>query len=255
MAKQRVLLLAGDGDAGRIAARYLAARFNDLSMIVEQPEGRGVFLRRRLKRLGWLTVAGQVAFMIVQRIQQRLSRGRIQAICWRFDLDAAVPDAVTVTPVGSVNSVECIDQLKRLDPAVVIVIGTRIIAAKVLHSLAAPFINYHAGITPKYRGVHGGYWALVEGDRANCGSTVHLVDEGIDSGGILYQARIEPTSSDNFSSYPYLQLAAALPLLAQAAEDAIAGRLQPQAAQLPSRLWSHPTLWAYVAHGLRRGIW
>lgn len=255
MAKQRVLLLAGEGDAARIAARYLATRFNDLCMMVEQPEGRGVFLRRRLKRLGALTVAGQVAFMIVQRIQHRLARGRIQAICDRFDLDTAIPDTVKVTPIGSVNSDECIDNLKRLDPAVVVVIGTRIIAGKVLRSIAAPFINYHAGITPKYRGVHGGYWALVEGDGDNCGSTVHLVDEGIDSGGILYQARIEPSSGDNFSTYPYLQLAAALPLVAQAAQEAIAGRLKPQAAQLPSRLWSHPTLWAYVANGLRHGIW
>jgi methionyl-tRNA formyltransferase len=255
MAKQRVLLLAGEGDAGRIAARYLAARFDDLCMMVERPEGRGAFLRRRLKRLGWLTVAGQVAFMVVQRIQHRPARGRIRAICRRFDLDTTIPDRVTVTPIGSVNDAECIDNLKRLDPAVVLVIGTRIIAGRVLRSIAAPFVNYHAGITPKYRGVHGGYWALAEGDRAHCGSTVHLVDEGIDSGGILYQARIEPGADDNFSTYPYLQLAAALPLLAQAAEDAIAGRLAPQPALLPSRLWSHPTLWAYVGNGLKRGIW
>jgi hypothetical protein len=60
---------------------------------------------------------------------------------------------------------------------------------------------------------------------------------------------------DNYSTYPYLQLAAALPLLERAARDAIAGSLRPQRVDLPSRLWSHPTLWAYVRTGVRRGVW
>jgi hypothetical protein len=52
-----------------------------------------------------------------------------------------------------------------------------------------------------------------------------------------------------------LQLALALPMLAQAAEDAMADRLAPHGSDLPSRLWSHPTIWAYFANGLRRGVW
>jgi hypothetical protein len=31
--------------------------------------------------------------------------------------------------------------------------------------------------------------------------------------------------------------------------------LRPQRVDLPSRLWSHPTLWAYVRTGVRRGVW
>jgi len=29
----------------------------------------------------------------------------------------------------------------------------------------------------------------------------------------------------------------------------------PQKVELPSLLWSHPTLWGYVATGLERGAW
>jgi len=70
-------------------------------------------------------------------------------------------------------------------PDVVVVNGTRIIAEKVLHSVPATFLNTHSGITPLYRGAHGGYWALVKKDRANCGVTIHVVDAGIDTGGIV----------------------------------------------------------------------
>ena len=41
----------------------------------------------------------------------------------------------------------------------------------------------HAGITPQYRGVHGGYWAVVNNDPEHCGVTIHFVDKGIDTGG------------------------------------------------------------------------
>ena len=58
--------------------------------------------------------------------------------------------------------------------------GTRIISSRVLDSIGCPIINTHAGITPRYRGVHGGYWALAEGHPEEVGTTVHLVDKGIE---------------------------------------------------------------------------
>jgi methionyl-tRNA formyltransferase len=193
--------------------------------------------------------------MLFQRIQQKRSRSRIAEIVRRADLDARGPDEAQIIRVPSVNSPACIRHLQQLQPRAILVVGTRIIVGDVLHSVDAPFINYHAGVTPKYRGVHGGYWAKAEGDDGNFGVTVHLVDEGIDTGAVLYQARLAASTADNYSTYPYLQLAAALPLLERSARDAIAGTLRPQRVDLPSRQWSHPTLWAYVQTGLRRGVW
>ena len=154
-----------------------------------------------------------------------------------------------LTRVPSVNSPECIAELRRLAPDVVVVNGTRIIAKKVLQAITCPFLNTHAGITPLYRGVHGGYWALANNDPAHCGVSVHLVDAGIDTGGIVHQALIHPTAEDNFTTYPLLQLAAGLPLLVQAVREALAGTLhvQPPPAGA-SRLWSHPTLAQYWYH-------
>jgi len=157
--------------------------------------------------------------------------------------------------VPSVNSPECVAAIERLKPRVILLLGTRIVDRKTLAAIKAPLINYHAGITPKYRGIHGGYWAKAEGDLENFGVTVHLVDPGIDTGAVLYQARLKPNATDNYATFPYLQLATVLPLLEQAVRDALAGKLNPQTVDLPSRLWSHPTIWRYIAGGLRRGAW
>lgn len=250
----RLVLLTAEGRSGRIAANFLGREFPALTVIVERPLSRSELLRRRLRRLGWPTVAGQIAFMAFQRVQERLSGRRIAEIERGAGLDDRPLAGVPVIHVASVNAAECVRQLVALDPAVVLVMGTRLIDEAVLGAVRAPFINYHAGITPKYRGVHGGYWALAEGDRENCGVTVHLIDPGIDTGGVLRQAPITPSTADNFSTYPVLQLAAGLPLLAQAARDAAGGKLQVRPVDLPSHLWSHPTLWGYLATGWRRGV-
>ena len=255
MRTDRVVVLTCDGETGRIAARYLAARFPALAVIVEEPVSRSLLLRRRIKRLGPVHVGGQLAFMAFARMQQRASSRRIAEIVRMAGLDAHWPDGPELIRVPSVNSEECIVHLRRLQPRAVLVVGTRIITGEVLHAVDAPFINYHAGVTPKYRGVHGGYWAKAQGDDGNFGVTVHLVDQGIDTGDVLYQARLAPTGRDNYSTYPYLQLAAALPLLERAARDAVAGTLRPEKVDLPSLLWSHPTLWRYIKTGWSRGVW
>ena len=119
------------------------------------------------------------------------------------------------------------------------------------------FINIHTGITPKYRGMHGAYWALAYGDAENCGVTVHVVDAGIDTGPIIAQARVKPTRSYSYFTYHWAQLAAALPLAIKAIEDALSGTLatHPTDYKSGSQLFYHPTLWTYVWIGIRRGVW
>ncbi len=139
-------------------------------------------------------------------------------------------------------------------PDVVIVNGTRIISNEILTSIPAPFINTHMGMTPKYRGVHGGYWALANEDNENCGVTVHLVDQGIDTGGILYQTAITVQPDDNYNSYPIHQIASAIPLMHQALNDIAENRLATKSGVQPSMLWSHPTLFAYLLNWWRKGV-
>ena len=119
--------------------------------------------------------------------------------------------------------------------------------------MPATFINTHQGITPQYRGSHGAYWALHEDDRNHCGVTVHLVDAGIDTGNIIGQAMTEPTPADSFVTYPYLQTAAALPILHKAISEARQDTLETRAISGPSAVWYHPGATQYL-RALLRGV-
>lgn len=252
----RIVLLAGPGEPTHIIYHGLKKYFEIAGVVIEAPVPRGEFLKKRMKRLGLRKVLGQVLFRgLAVPYLRKSSQARIRQIKADAGLEgSAIPEAV-VTRVSSVNSAEAIDALKRLQPDVVVVNGTRIISAEVLNAVPAKFINTHAGITPLYRGVHGAYWALVENDRPRCGVTVHLVDTGIDTGKILGQAIITPTAEDNFVTYGYLQLAAGIPLLKQAVEEALAGKLEFREAPVgKSKLWSHPTLFEYLAYRKKAGV-
>jgi methionyl-tRNA formyltransferase len=249
-----IVLLGGGSVSTRIVYHALAREFPISRVIVEGRMPRARFLRNRTKRLGVARTLGQVVFRAgVVPTLRFTSRARVAEIMAEQALDdSPIPG---VTSVESANAEETIALLREAAPKVVVVNGTRILSREVLGCVDARFVNTHVGITPLYRGVHGGYWALVGADREACGVTVHLVDAGIDTGSILAQTLIHPTERDNFVTYPYLQLAAAIPLLRQA----VAGLLEGTATVLPpprgtSRLYSHPTVGEYLYYRLARGV-
>lgn len=251
----KIVLLAGPGESTNILFHALDRAYGVQAAVVETPVSQQQLLRRRAEKLGWPAVAGQILFkLLVAAPLGRAAQGRLAQIRGAHNLDNRPLPAERVRLVSSVNDAACIQLLQELQPDLVVVNGTRIIAKRVLISLACPFLNTHAGITPLYRGVHGGYWALANDDPQHCGVSVHLVDAGIDTGGILAQALIKPTAADNFATYPLLQLAAGLPLLLQAVGEVLRGEVRRQHAPAGgSRLWSHPTLAEYVANRRRNG--
>ena len=147
--------------------------------------------------------------------------------------------------------------LTSFEPDLVVVHGTRIIAARVLQAVDCPVVNMHAGITLRYRGVHGGYWALAEHHPEWVGTTVHLVDPGIDTGGILAQTTFEVSDEDTIATYPDLHLVHGLPLLgARLTRSWPATTLEPLPASIApgSGFYYHPTLWGYLWRRWRDGV-
>ncbi len=251
----RIAVLIAGGPLANILVNALFDHFGSIVVLEEKPEPKLAIVRRRARLIGWWQAAGQAAFGVVQRLIARRSATRLAGIWNRHGLDPRTDLSVPRRAIRSVNSEACRAALRELQPQVVVVYGTRIIRRETLACIPAPFINYHAGVNPKYRGQNGAYWARCNADSAHAGVTVHLVDEGVDTGGILYQACAEFAPDDNIATYQHRQMAVALPLLIWAIEDAVAGRLQPRPVDLPSRQWFHPTLWAYIKTGVKRGVW
>lgn len=249
-----VVLIVAGGELATRAVKHLSARFPGLIVLQEEPETKWQIIRRRTRLLGPVSALGQVAAGLAFRLVACFNMERARQIRQADPSDIAARD-VRIIKVGSVNSARCRRALQLLAPRAVAVYGTRIISQRTLDAVDAPFINYHAGINPKYRGQHPAYWARVEGDEANAGVTVHLVDKGVDTGEVAYQAPVEFAASDTIATYQYVQLATGMALLARAIRDVLDGRLKTHRVPLPSKLWFPPTIWQYLWNGTVKGVW
>jgi folate-dependent phosphoribosylglycinamide formyltransferase PurN len=254
--ENQIVVLGVEMSEVNAVVNFLDIKFRLKALILEEKVSKSTLIKRRIKKLGFSTVLGQLLFQVfIQKPLFILSKKRISGIIKNYRLNVQRFDETRTYRVKSVNDEDCIALLKRFSPPLVFVAGTRIISRKVLEAFPnTVFLNVHAGITPAYRGVHGGYWALYNDDREHCGVTVHLVDAGIDTGGILAQCNIAPSDDDNFCTYPWLQLAASLPMLERCIRNIADGKREIQSVNLPSRLWHHPTIWQYW-EGRKRGIY
>lgn len=250
-----VCVVTAGGPYPWIIINALADAFGPIDVIVEQAEPRGAFLRRRARKVGWLATAGQFGTMTLVRLGKKRFAGRIAQIVAENGLQEEPRAGQKVTEVQSVNAPEFLDAVRRLKPRVILLAGCRIMRADVLAALDCPVLNYHAGITPQYRGMNGGYWAMAAGDPKNFGGTVHLVDDGVDTGAVIYQARGAPGPGDNLMTYTHRVAAISRGICVAAVRDALEGTLKPVPVSGPSRQWYHPTIWQYIWTGLTRGVW
>jgi methionyl-tRNA formyltransferase len=253
---KKIVLLCSECFSTTTLYNYISTYFPIEHIVTEEPLRGLALAKRRLKRIGVVTVAGQVAFsVLIVPFLKMVSKKRIAEIKAKHLFDETILPTEKITHFPSINNEACVTFLENLKPDIILVNGTRILSANILNRVPAVFINMHAGITPTYRGVHGGYWALAQNDKENCGVTVHLIDKGIDTGGILFQSKIETNSQDNFVTYPYLQFGEGFPLIKKAIEDIELNKLQPIVkSAAASKLWYHPTIWKYIYLRLFKGI-
>lgn len=250
-----IVMLVGQGKSASILYNGIRSDFPIHSVIIEKSRGIPKLIRKKIKRSGFLNVFGQILFQVLYlKLLRFTSRKRIQEIKLEHSLSDRKIDHKNLIEVNSVNSDECIEVLKSINPDIILVCGTRIISKHVLTEIDAKFVNTHIGITPKYRGVHGGYWAVANNDIDNLGVTIHFIDEGIDTGDIIYQDKVKISKRDNFSTYVYLQYAKGIKILKKAVKDIINEDVNILSNSSESKLYFHPTIWSYLQLRITKGI-
>ena len=254
----RILLLASRDDPAKDMVYNAINPLHEISLVIlEKPVSKTNMIKRRVKKLGFIKVLGQLAFQtLVVKGLTALSKKRRNELLKTLQLDTTKIPAEKVKHADTVNDDVCIEYIRTFQPDLILVKGTRIISKKILECTNAPFINMHVGITPRYRGVHGAYWALANNDRQNAGTTIHYVDAGIDTGNVIAQQRIEISAKDNFVTYPLIQIAAGIELLKEVIPQVISGNKKTLAVteKSGSRLWYHPTIWYYLRRRIFNGV-
>lgn len=90
-----------------------------------------------------------------------------------------------------------LENIKHFNPDLVMLAGfMRILPANFVGALSPNLINTHPSLLPDYPGAHAVRDALYAGAKQT-GVTIHIVDEGVDTGPHIASATVEITSEDD----------------------------------------------------------
>ena len=142
-----------------------------------------------------LLAAGHSIRLVVSQPDRPRGRGQQLAIgaVKRRALELGLP---VTQPEKIKNNPEFRAQLEALAPRAIIVVAYgRIIPPWMLQLAPLGAINLHASLLPKYRGAAPIQWAIGSGEKVTGATTMHI-DEGLDTGAILLQRKIEIGEDD-----------------------------------------------------------
>ncbi len=111
----------------------------------------------------------------------------------------------------------------QLDPDVVVVVAFgQKIPAPILFGPKYGCINVHGSLLPKYRGAAPIQWSILNGD-SDAGVTTMYMDEGWDTGDIIYQQQLTINPDENFADLYQRMAALGGELLVKTLQDVAAG--------------------------------
>ena len=61
-------------------------------------------------------------------------------------------------------------------------------------------IGGHPGITPSYRGAYSSFWAIYNKDEENIGYSIFFIDDGVDTGDLIFQEKVKFSKEDSYMS-------------------------------------------------------
>ena len=108
----------------------------------------------------------------------------------------AVEHDIPVLQPVSLKDPEFIEALKAWKPDLFAVVAFRMLPKVVWEIPKLGTFNLHAALLPQYRGAAPINWAVINGEKTT-GVTTFMIDDGMDTGGIMYRydCKIEPEDS------------------------------------------------------------
>jgi methionyl-tRNA formyltransferase len=155
---------------------------------------------RKMRRLGFWPSLEIITSMPIHRVLSRRDMREKERLLHSLPRPALQPLLAEAILVPAANGPEAVRALEHLSPEVIIQAGAGILRRRIFALARIGTLNLHHGIAPLIKGMDSIYWALWEKKPQWVGLTIHWIDEGIDTGGILAYAPVTPEESDTFPS-------------------------------------------------------
>jgi len=211
----------------------LTARHHVIAKVIEARPGPSTAQERLNVRLGMMRKYGLARTLnklfynkyrshFIHKKREALLRSRLFPGDAKVEYTADIP----TLEVRDINDQSCKEFLAGHRPDMIAVCGTTVLKPEVFNLSSKGTINIHVGITPEYRSADPIFWALYNGEPDKVGVTIHFVDQGIDTGDIIFQATVELTREDDPSTLYAKCIQRGAELMSQTIEEIAGGTVK-----------------------------
>lgn len=133
--------------------------------------------------------AGHEVVLVVTQPDRQKGRGKevqyseVKKVALKYNLPVFQPEKIK-TP-------EAVEELKKYEADIFVVAAFgQILSKEILEMPKYGCINIHGSLLPKYRGAAPIQWAVIDGEKVS-GVTIMQMDEGLDTGDILFTKEVK----------------------------------------------------------------
>jgi methionyl-tRNA formyltransferase len=144
-----------------------------------------------LHALFWETHSLQASFETAHPFEE--ARAHYEKDIALKDAPKSIMDSLPVYQYDSVNDGDCVEQLKALDPDIIIIFGTGKVCPEIISIPRKACLNLHGGAPEFYRGLDTHLWAIYHNDFQNLITTLHFVEPELDTGKIVFEEQLPIT--------------------------------------------------------------
>jgi methionyl-tRNA formyltransferase len=138
-----------------------------------------------------LIISGYEVLKVYTPLYSNNIHVRLELIC--------VKNKIEFLRIKNINSIEIQEEIYKLSPDLIVVTHfEKVLKKNIIDIPKYGCINLHPSILPNYRGLAPQHWPLINGDKYT-GITVHFINEGIDTGDIIIQKKLEIAQDDYVS--------------------------------------------------------
>lgn len=154
-------------------------------------------------------------------------KGRGKELQFPAVKECALKYGIPVFQPAKIKMPEAVSQLKTYEADIYVVAAFgQILSKEILEIPPLGCVNIHASLLPKYRGAAPIQWAIIDGETKS-GVTIMQMNEGLDTGDMLYVKEVEITSSDTAESLSNKLIEAGAQAIVEVLPLLEAGKLMP----------------------------
>lgn len=123
-------------------------------------------------------------------------KGRGKKVAYSPVKEIALKHGLTVYQPQRVKTTEFYQLLDELKPDLIVVVAFgQLLSKEILNHPPYGCVNVHASLLPRYRGAAPIHWSVIDGE-AETGVTTMFMDEGLDTGDMIFKACIPIEAKD-----------------------------------------------------------